>query len=275
VLGHWDAAGASAAHVLRLRTDAQPSRIPSLAVVGALRARRGDPDVWPALDEALRAARDTGELQRLGVVASARGEARWLAGEDELVAGETDASVALARELDDPWLLGELLAVRHRAGIDDGRLADGAASPFREELDGDAAGAAARWYELGAPYEAALVLAGSEHAEARRRGLDELHALGATATVRRMARELRGRGIRGIRQGPRARTRENPGGLTARELEVLLLVADGLRNGEIAAQLFLSERTVAHHVSAILRKLGARTRAQAGAEATRLGLRER
>ena len=93
--------------------------------------------------------------------------------------------------------------------------------------------------------------------------------------LRRVSRELRGRGIRDIRKGPQARTRDNPGGLTARELEVLLLVADGLRNGEIAARLFLSERTVAHHVSAILRKLGAHTRAQAGAEAVRLGLRER
>jgi DNA-binding NarL/FixJ family response regulator len=63
--------------------------------------------------------------------------------------------------------------------------------------------------------------------------------------------------------------------MTARELEVLLHVAEGLRNAEIATRLFLSEKTVAHHVSAILRKLGVRTRSQAGAEAARLGLVER
>jgi DNA-binding NarL/FixJ family response regulator len=53
---------------------------------------------------------------------------------------------------------------------------------------------------------------------------------------------------------------------------VLALVADGLRNGEIAERLFLSPKTVDHHVSAILRKLSVRTRAEASSEAVRLGL---
>ena len=244
-------------------------------VLGSLRARRGDPDVWTALDEALGAARVARELQRVAVVAVARGEARWLAGEDDRVADETDESVALARELDDPWLLGELLSIRRRAGLADDTAGLAVAAPFRLELDGDLGAAAASWRARGAAYPAALALAESDLPAARRQGLEELQALGAGATARRVARELRGRGIRDIRQGPRARTRENPAGLTPRELEVLLLVAEGLRNGEIAGRLFLSERTVAHHVSAILRKLGARTRAQAGADAVRLGLRER
>ncbi len=50
------------------------------------------------------------------------------------------------------------------------------------------------------------------------------------------------------------------------------LLAEGLRNAEIAERLVVSERTVDHHVSAILRKLDARTRGQAAAEAMRLGV---
>jgi DNA-binding CsgD family transcriptional regulator len=56
---------------------------------------------------------------------------------------------------------------------------------------------------------------------------------------------------------------------------VLQLVAQGLRNAEVAARLVLSERTVDHHVGAILRKLGVRGRAEASAEAVRLGLASR
>ncbi len=87
-----------------------------------------------------------------------------------------------------------------------------------------------------------------------------------------MARRLRERGIRGVPRGPRRRTRENPAGLTARELEVLTLLGDGLRNAQIARQLVLSEKTVDHHVSAILRKLDVSTRGEAAAAAARLGL---
>src|SRR5204863_4429293 len=95
----------------------------------------------------------------------------------------------------------------------------------------------------------------------------ELQALGATAAAAIVARRLRARGARGVPRGPRPRTRENPAGLTAREVEVLALLANGLRNAQIAQQLVVSEKTVDHHVSAILRKLAVHTRGEAGAEA--------
>jgi DNA-binding NarL/FixJ family response regulator len=53
---------------------------------------------------------------------------------------------------------------------------------------------------------------------------------------------------------------------------VLPLLADGLRNAQIAEQLVVSANTVDHHVSAILRKLSVHTRGEATAEAARLGL---
>ena len=71
---------------------------------------------------------------------------------------------------------------------------------------------------------------------------------------------------------PRSSTRSNPAHLTSREVEVLRLVAEGLTNAQIAERLFLARKTVDHHVSAILAKLGVRSRGLAAAEATRLGL---
>lgn len=124
---------------------------------------------------------------------------------------------------------------------------------------------------MGCPYEAALSLADADDDDHLRRALDELHRLGARSAAAIVARRLRERGARGLPRGPRPSTRENPAGLTARELEVLELVAQGLRNADIAERLFLSEKTVGHHVSAILRKLGVRTRGEASAEAARLG----
>jgi DNA-binding CsgD family transcriptional regulator len=271
--GRWDAAAATASGVLAAPDMPAPTRITPLTVLGRLRARRGDPDAWGPLDEALELSREMGEVQRVAPVAAARAEARWLAGESEAIAAETDAALALART--HRWAGGELCLWRRRAGLADVFQDDAVAEPFRLELAGDWAAAAERWTAMGCPYEAALALGHADDDDAQRRGLAELQRLGAHPAARRIARTLRERGARDVSRGPRAATRENPAGLTARELEVVALVAEGLRNAEIAGRLFVSEKTVAHHVSAILRKLGVATRSQAGAEAARLGIVER
>jgi DNA-binding NarL/FixJ family response regulator len=79
-------------------------------------------------------------------------------------------------------------------------------------------------------------------------------------------------GLTAIPRGPRPATRAAPAGLTSREQEVLALVADGLPDREISRRLFISERTVNHHVSAVLSKIGVSSRTAAAREAARMGV---
>src|SRR4029077_16659077 len=137
------------------------------------------------------------------------------------------------------------------------------------QIAGDPARAAALWTELGSPYEAALALADSDDDDLAPRRLHALQPLGARPAAAIVARRLRERGARSLPRGPRPSTQANPAGLTARELEVPPLVADGLRNPQSAERLVLSQKTVDHHVSAILRKLDVRTRGEAAAAAAR------
>jgi DNA-binding CsgD family transcriptional regulator len=272
--GRWDDAAQAAAAVLDRPGVAAPSRINALVVIGRLRARRGDPDVWGPLDEAGEFARSAAEVQRQGPVAAARAEARWLAGEPDLIGEETEEALALALAHEHEWVAGELYAWRRRAGISVPEPAY-AAEPFRLELDGHPEQAAAAWRRLGCPYEAALALLESDDESELRRSLAELQELGARPAAARVARALRERGARDLPRGPHAATRANPAGLTPRELEVLELLVQGKRNAQIAGQLVLSEKTVGHHVSAILRKLGVSTRTEAATQARLLGIVER
>ena len=113
---------------------------------------------------------------------------------------------------------------------------------------------------------------GSGDESAMRDALTRLEALGATAAARLARQKMRELGVASIPAGARAATREHPAGLTRREQEVLELICEGLTNDEISGRLFLSVRTVGHHVSAVLGKLGVPSRRVAAAEAARLGL---
>jgi DNA-binding CsgD family transcriptional regulator len=234
-------------------------------MIGLVRARRGDPDWRSPLDEVAAIAVPTGELQLLAQVAAAQAEAAWLAGKPEEIAGLTEAAFRFAQLEGSPWHAGVLAAWRARAGIVEPPT-ESAAEPYRLELAGDFAGAARLWTEIGCPYDAALALAGAGDVESLRASLNELQSMGARPAAAIVARRLRELGERDLPRGPRESTRLNPSQLTLRELEVLELVVQGFSDADIARRLFLSKRTVHHHVSAILGKLGVNTRTQAAAQ---------
>jgi DNA-binding CsgD family transcriptional regulator len=202
-------------------------------------------------------------------VAAARAEAAWLEGAPARRVGEETGPAAEPGLADARWWAGELEVWRHRAGLD-GDDPAGLPEPYRLEITGDAEGAAGWWQERDCSYEAALALVGSGDRATLRRALDMLRELGARQAAAVVARRLRALGELGVPRGPRPATAANPAGLTRRETEVLRLLAAGLSNTEIAARLVVSGRTVDNHVSAILRKLGVRTRAEAGRQAERL-----
>jgi DNA-binding CsgD family transcriptional regulator/tetratricopeptide (TPR) repeat protein len=268
--GVWDAATETAAEVLRSDQASVLPRVMASIVLGLVRARRGD----PGADEALNAAAALVERSEgLGgeQVAAGRAELAWLEHDRDGVERLTAAALASDEAAVSPLAIADLVIWRRRAGLAVDLCPEELGGPHALELSGDSAGAAAAWRELGCPYEAALAVLNSGDIDALRAAREVLVALGARPAAAILAQRLREHGGR-VTTGPRPRTRDNPAGLTARELEVLPLLAEGLRNTEIADRLVVSPKTVDHHVSAILRKLDVKTRVQAATEAVRRGL---
>jgi DNA-binding CsgD family transcriptional regulator/tetratricopeptide (TPR) repeat protein len=264
-LGRWDESVRMAEAVLASIASPVNYLIPrtSLAKVAA---RRGEGDVWPHLDAAMTAADGTAERAYIGPVRLARAEARWL--ERDLTAARREAELAddAFADATDPWLNGEIAGWLLLTGSPRTSQRD-LAEPYRLQLTGDHRRAADLFDALGCPYDAALALLGASDELALRRALDICGTLGAVATARIIRQKMRILGIRFVPSGQRAATRENPLGLTPREQEVLELLGEGRTNAGIAAKLVISPKTVDHHVSSVLAKLGVSSRTEAAAAA--------
>ena len=171
----------------------------------------------------------------------------------------------------DPWLAGALAVWLRRTGSARRPRAE-LAEPYQLLLNGNWEKAAQLWTDLGCPYEAALVRLDAAEEGALREALSTFTEIGASAAARITRQRLRALGARSIPAGPRSATRGDPLGLTRREREVLAEICAGQTNAAIAAKLFISAKTVDHHVSAVLAKLGAPNRNTAAARAAKLGL---
>jgi DNA-binding CsgD family transcriptional regulator len=267
--GRYAEARAELDRVLQTPHLSPVTRVAAAPVAGVLAVRQ-DRDDDGALGSAVAIAEATGETQRLVPLAAARAEAAWIAGRRADVVTEVDRAWPAALRQPHPWALGELCWWLAVAGAP--RPAPGpVAAPFARMLAQDWTAAAAEWSRLGCPLWAALALAASPDLTDGRRALEVIDDLGASAVRRAVLRDRHDRGLP-VPRGPRATSRGNPALLTGRELEVLQLLAKGLSNAELARDLYLSEKTVGHHVSAVLRKLGEPTRSRAVAAALRRGL---
>jgi DNA-binding CsgD family transcriptional regulator len=200
----------------------------------------------------------------------ARAEAWWLNGRLDAAAREiglTEAALASCGALS----RSEVAAWRHRLSGPAGPQTQ-LEEPYASQIAGDHVRAARLWDDLGCSYFAALALLDATDEPVLREALARLDGLGAVAAARLARRKMRDLGIKSIPSGARSTTRDNPAGLTRREREVLVLVCDGHTNDEISDRLFISSKTVDHHVSAVLGKLGVASRRVAATEAVRLGL---
>ncbi|ETK35529.1 LuxR family transcriptional regulator [Microbispora sp. ATCC PTA-5024] len=265
----WAGALADADAALDRPARAGVAVVPALVARGRIQAARGEPEARATLDEAARQADRTGEVQRVCPVAAARSEYFLLYGDAGRAAEEARRGLDLAGRAGHSVYMGELAYRLWRAG--GAGFPEAGARPYRLMADGDWAGAAEEWARRGAPYMRAEALAGGDRAAAAE-ALRVLGELGATRTAERLRGELRRRGFTGMPRGPRPATAANPGGLTPRQAEVLALLTEGLSNAEIAGRLSLSAKTVDHHISAVLGKLGVASRGQAAAAAHRLNL---
>lgn len=268
-LGRWEAASPTLSRILRSPRCHGITRMTALTALGRLRARRGDPDVWRPLHEALDLARHTGHLQRMWPVVAARAEAAWLEGRLVDEVGNVEPVFEVAVGLEYPWAVGELGFWLWRGGVIDD--APGGAVPYVLHMAGDVTAAAAAWSDLGCVYDEAVARADSDDDSEQRRALDIFASLGAAPERRRLVERRRAAGRPAVR-APRPSASDHPRGLSDREVTVLRLVASGCTNAEIASRLHISPKTVGHHVSHVFDKLGVRSRAEAVAVALASGV---
>lgn len=263
-LGHWEGVDQRISAMAEDPTVAGLVRARALVATGRLRARRGTGDPWGALDRAGQLL-SNGEPQDLRILYLARAEAAWLAGDTLRTKAEAEVGLAAIRLPENhPAWWSELAFWAWKGGSHQDQPTF---EPFALQVEGRAAEAAQSWEHLGCRYFQALALSDSAALEDLDRALALFLELGATPMARRVAAVLQSRGVRRIRRGPRPSTRQNPSRLTNRQMEILTLLGEGLTNRQIADRLVISPKTVDHHVSTILSKLGVSTRVEAAVSA--------
>ena len=269
-LGRWDEALEEAADVLSRPLESASPAIMLRLAMARISIRRGESD---GADE------EADIIERLGLeedrrhvcdVAAFVAERAWL-GLSDPDAAQKVMDAALAEPIK-PMLVEELWDWQRRLTPSRPVLESADLhAPYRAAMAGDWEGSAEGWKKAEDPYHEALALAdGSGPAVAR--SLEILDRLGAGKVRDQVLAQAKARDLM-VDQPVKSRqsTREHPAGLTKRQMDVLTLMNDGLSNAEIGERLFISPKTVDHHVSAILGKLEVSSRGEAAAFARDAG----
>ncbi len=262
--GRWNAADARIALLQQTPTLSALDGRQSASLQCLIDLRRGRDRSQPYWTEMIDGQHAIGVGHWFSPLAPACCEAAWLQGNEAQVRRIATEAFELALGSADGWRIGQLACWLQRVGTVPPPIAQGLPAPCRLELDGDVRAAAQAWAALGCSYQQALALQGGDATDLRR-ALALLDDLGAAPAARIARRRLRALGVRDVQRGRNTLTRDDPLGLTAREREVLDLLAQQLSNRAIAARLHRSERTVEGHVAALLGKLGVASRAEAAA----------
>jgi ATP/maltotriose-dependent transcriptional regulator MalT len=268
--GNWDKAHQIGEKIIKSEGQVKLGRIDALAVVARIKMRRGEPNVLPLLQEAKSIASETTELQRMIPALVASLEYEWITGKEFIEKSEIDHVLNLVEKIGNVYENSEFAFWLFKARKKE--------APVRELFAGYkltsraiAIKATEIWQRLGCPYEQGLSLfEGNEND--KRAAITIMHKLGAVTIIEKMKFQMRTSGIKSIPRGIRKTTRSNPANLTERELDILQLLKEGLQNKEIASRLFISAKTVEHHISAIFYKLEVNSRIKAIQEASQLGV---
>ncbi|MBV9987519.1 MAG: AAA family ATPase [Chitinophagaceae bacterium] len=267
--GHWTKAREIAVGLLANPTQPGIIRVAAMVVDAIVRMRTGTEEAAAMLREAKELASATQEHQRIIPVMIALLEYQWLTGIEMLDENDLELTYTLLAQVDNVHLNIEAAFWLQLARPEDPRAQEWWRS-FQPDQSNEGKTQVFQKWALQ-PYERALLLQqGSE--QEQKEALQLLQQLGAEIPYRQLRQAMRSAGIRSIPRGMRETTRSNPAQLTPRELDILTLLRTGAQNKEIAAALFISPKTVDHHISSILFKLEAPSRTRAVIEAERLGV---
>ena len=252
-----------------LKKDIHPPMVKmcALDVIVKIKMRRGDSDALPLLLEAKTKAFEIMDLQSIIPSIMALLEYEWITGKIFIESEAFDRTMHLVKQMDNFFDYNEFafwLCKARKQHLPLREIYEG----YQVENKASALKAAMFWNRLGCPYEQALTLFEGNDDD-KRKAISIVQKLGAIAVYEKMKLEMRTSGIKSIPQGMRRSTRCNPAFLTGRELDVLQSLKEGLQNKEIATKLFISAKTVDHHISSILAKLAVNSRAKAVNEAVR------